>query len=219
VLLGGYWLLMMLVPVPGYGPGRLDVEGNLSHYVDRIVLGHHNYASTKTWDPEGIVSTLPAIATALFGMLAGQVLRMKTSLAERMTTLFFIGNALLAAGLICDIWLPINKKLWTSSFSLFMAGLAFVLLAMFVYLVDYLGYQRFFKPFVIMGMNAITVYMLSELLASTLDATGLHEWLYQHGFAVLASPPNASLLWAVSFTLLMYLAAYAMYRKNWVVRI
>jgi predicted acyltransferase len=219
LLLGGYWLLMMLVPVPGYGAGRLDVEGNLAHYVDRIVLGRHNYASTKTWDPEGIVSTLPAIATALFGMLAGRVLRLKLGLAERTAALFFIGNVLLALGLICAHWLPINKKLWTSSFSLFMAGLAFVLLAVFVYLVDYLGYQRMFKPFLILGVNAITVYMLSELLATALDTTGLQDWLYGHCFAPLASPPNASLLWAVAFTLLMYLAAYVMYRKNWVIRI
>jgi len=227
-LLGVYWLLMTLVPVPGYGAGRLDVEGNLSHYVDWHVLGAHNYAGTKTWDPEGIVSTLPSIATALFGILCGHVLRMKRTLTERTTVMFLIGNALMAAGLICDIWLPINKKLWTSSFALFMAGLDFVLLAFFVYFVDGQGFKRIVKPAVIMGMNAITIYMLSELLAITLGAihwstgTGpisLQAWLYKTCFAPLASPYNAALLWAVAFTLLMYLAAYAMYRKNWFVRI
>src|SRR5204862_340761 len=73
-LLAAYWMMMTLIPVPGYGPGRLDVEGNFAHYVDRLVLGRHNYGSTKTWDPEGLVSTLPAIATSLFGLLAGQIL-------------------------------------------------------------------------------------------------------------------------------------------------
>jgi len=218
-LLTGYWLLMKLVPVPGFGPGRLDVEGNLAHYVDRIVLWQHNYLSTKTWDPEGIVSTLPAIATTLLGVLAGQLLRMKKSLMERTTSLFFMGNALVALGLICDVWLPINKKLWTSSFALFMAGLAAILLAMFIYLVDHLGYRRLFQPLVIMGMNSIAIYMLSELLAISLNALRLQEWLYQHCFLVLASPRNASLLWAIAFTLLMYLAAYLMYRKRWFVRI
>jgi len=218
-LLTGYWLLMKLVPVPGYGAGQLDVEGNLAHYIDRIVLGRHNYSSTKTWDPEGIVSTLPAIATTLFGMLAGQLLRLKKSLMERTTALFFIGNTLLALGLICNVWLPINKKLWTSSFALFMAGLAFLLLAMFLYLVDHLGYHRPFQPFVIMGMNAIAVYMLSELFAISLGTLKLHDWIYQHCFAVLASPRNASLLWAIAFTLLMYLAAYIMYRKKWFLRV
>jgi predicted acyltransferase len=218
-LLAGYWLLMKLVPVPGFGPGRLDVEGNLAHYVDRIILGRHNYLPTKTWDPEGIISTLPAIASTLFGVLAGQLLRMKKSLMERTTALFFMGNTLLAIGLICDVWLPINKKLWTSSFALFMAGLASILLAMFIYLVDHRGYRRLFQPFVIIGMNAITVYMLSELLAISLNVLRLQGWLYQHCFQVLASPRNASLLWAIAFTLLMYLAAYIMYRKRWFPRV
>jgi predicted acyltransferase len=195
------------------------VEGNLAHYVDRMVLGQHNYRSTKTWDPEGIISTLPAIATTLFGILAGQLLRLKKSLMERSTALFFIGNTLLAVGLICDVWLPINKKLWTSSFALFMAGLAFILLAMFLYLVDHRGYRRVFQPFVIMGMNAIAIYMLSELLAISLNALRLQDWIYRHFFVVLASPRNASLLWAVSFTLLMYLAGYVMYRKKWFLRV
>ena len=78
-LLTSYWLIMMLIPVPGYGAGHLDVERNLAHYVDWIVLGAHNYASTKTWDPEGIISTLPAIATALFGIMAGHILRLARS--------------------------------------------------------------------------------------------------------------------------------------------
>src|SRR5208283_3288299 len=106
--------------------GRLDVEGNFAHYVDRVVLGSHNYEFPKTWDPEGIVSTLPAIATTLFGVLAGRLLRLRRSLPERMTWLFLAGNLLLAAGAICSYWLPINKKLWTDSFCLFMAGLDFV---------------------------------------------------------------------------------------------
>jgi predicted acyltransferase len=152
-------------------------------------------------------------------VLAGQLLRMKKSLMERTTALFFMGNTLLAIGLICDVWLPINKKLWTSSFALFMAGLASILLAMFIYLVDHRGYRRLFQPFVIIGMNAITVYMLSELLAISLNVLRLQGWLYQHWFQVLASPRNASLLWAIAFTLLMYLAAYALYRKKWFLRV
>jgi predicted acyltransferase len=227
-LLAGYWLLMTLIPVPGYGAGRLDVEGNLAHYVDRIVLGVHNYAPTKTWDPEGIISTLPAIATALFGVLAGQLIRLPRTLDWKTPRLFFTGNALLALGLICDIWLPINKSLWTSSFSLFMAGLDFVLLAGFIYLIDDLGYKRLVQPFVVFGMNAIVIYMLSELLAIALGSIhwrtaagtiSLQSWLYDHCFAPLASPYNAALLWALAFVLLMYLAAYALYRRKWFIRV
>ena len=135
-------MMMTLVPVPGYGPGRLDVEGNFAHYVDRLALGPHNYQSTKTWDPEGLVSTLPAIATALFGVLAGHLLRLRRTLAERTTWLFVAGSLLTVAGLICTAWLPINKKLWTDSFSLFMAGLDFTVFAIFAWLIDGQGWRK-----------------------------------------------------------------------------
>jgi predicted acyltransferase len=227
-LLTGYWLIMKLIPVPGYGAGFLDVQRNFAHYVDSIVLGRHNYAHTKTWDPEGIVSTLPAIATMLFGILAGGLLRLKRELAERSTWLFTAGNLLIALGLVCDIWMPINKKIWTSSFSIFMAGLDFVMLATCVWWIDGLGHRRAAKPLVIMGMNAIAVYMASELLdgvlvtirwragAATMSA---HDWLYQHLFTPLASPVNASLLYAIAYTLLMYFLAYGMYRRGWFWRV
>jgi predicted acyltransferase len=218
-LLTTYWLLMMLVPVPGYGAGRLDVEGNLAHYVDRIVFGAHNYAHTKTWDPEGLVSTLPSIATALFGVLAGHILRIRKSLAERTAWLFLTGNILLAAGQIASYWMPINKKLWTSSFSVYMAGLDFVIFAAFVWLVDGNGYQRFMKPLSIMGMNAIAVYMASEMGEEFLDWSGLHSWAYTHMFAPLASPENASLLYAIAYTGVIYLIAYGLYRKRWFLKV
>lgn len=227
-LLAAYWMLMTLVPVPGYGPGRLDVAGNFAHYVDRIVLGAHNYASTKTWDPEGIVSTLPAIATALFGVLTGRLLATAKSLAEKTAWMFFAGNLLIFAGIVVSAWLPINKKLWSDSFSLFMAGLDFVLLAMFLWLVDGLGYKRMVRPFVIMGMNAIVVYLASELLDEVFDAirltmdgrtVNLHEWIYRTMFLPLASPVNASLLFAIAYTGVMFGLAYLMYRRGWFVRI
>jgi len=218
-LLAAYWMMMKLIPVPGYGAGRLDVDGNFAHYIDRIVLGSHNYKWTVTWDPEGIVSTLPAIATALFGIMAGHILRLPRILAERTTWLFLTGNLLMAAGLIANIWMPINKKLWSDSFSLFMAGLDFVMFAMMLWCVDGLGFKRFTKPLVIMGMNAITVYMASELLDEAFGATGLHEWLYVHVFLAMASPINASLLYAIAYVLLMYAIAYVMYRRGWFLRV
>jgi len=226
-LLVGYWLLMKLVPVPGYGAGRLDVEGNFAHYIDRIVLGAHNYANTKTWDPEGIVSTLPAIATVLFGIMAGHILTIKRTLSQKAAWLLGAGVVLIVAGEICNIWLPINKKLWTSSFSLFMAGLDFVIFAAMIWLVDVHGYKRFTRPLVIMGMNAITVYMISELLDQVFDAirftsggqtVTLHWWLNSL-FTAVASPINASLLFAICYTLLMFLVAYVMYRRGWFLRV
>jgi predicted acyltransferase len=227
-LLAAYWMLMTLVPVPGFGAGGLEVESNFAHYVDRMALGGHNYGPTKTWDPEGIVSTLPAIATTLFGVLAGRLLRLRRTLPERMTWLFLAGNFLLAAGAILSYWLPINKKLWTDSFCLFMAGLDFVVFAMFAWLVDGLGWHRPVRPLVILGMNAIAVYMVSEFAAETLSAIrwnsasgpiSLQRYLYHALFVPLASPANASLLYSLAFTAAMYLVAYGMYRRGWFLRV
>ncbi len=228
-MLGSYWLLMMLAPVPGCGAaGHLDVDCNFAHYVDRVVLGQHNYQNTKTWDPEGIVSTLPSIATALLGIMAGHILRLKRELAERTTWMFFAGSLLLAAGLICDMWLPINKQLWTSSFALFMAGLDFIMLAMSIWWIDGMGRQSTVRPLVVMGMNPIAVYMASELLDITLGfvhvqsgggSINLHAWLYQTVFAPMASPANASLLYSLVYVGLMFLLAHWMYRRQWFVRV
>jgi predicted acyltransferase len=214
-LLVSYWLIMMLAPVPGYGAGDLAVGHNIANYVDRIVLGAHNYKHTKDWDPEGIISTLPSIATALIGVMAGHILKLKRDLSERTTWLYLAGSILIALGLICDIWLPINKKLWTSSFSLFMAGMDFVIFAGFVWLIDGRGYRRYARPLVIMGMNAIAVYLASEFVEEALSLTSIHAWIYQTIFARLASPRNASLAYSVCYVLLMYAIAYGMYRKRW----
>jgi predicted acyltransferase len=226
-LLVSYWLMMMLIPVPGYGAGDLAVGHNLANYVDRIVLGAHNYANTKDWDPEGLISTLPSIATALLGIMAGHILSLKRDLSERTTWLYLAGSILIAVGLICDIWLPINKKLWTSSFSLFMAGMDFVIFAGFVWLIDGRGYQRYVRPLMIMGMNAIAVYMASELLEEVLSlvhiggpaSPSIHEWIYQTVFAPLASPRNASLAFGICYVLLMYAIAYGMHKKRWFLKV
>ena len=217
-LLGGYWLLMQFAPVPGYGSGHFDEARNFAHYVDNIVLGKHNYAQTKTWDPEGIVSTLPAIATMLLGIMAGHVLRLKRSLLGKIGLMAAIGAGLMIAGYIVDIWLPINKKLWTSSFALVMAGLDFILLALFLWCGDVRGWSKVFRPAVIMGMNAIAVYMASELVDTALSVLGWREAIYRSLFVPLASPVNASLLFATIFMLLMYGIAYLLYKRNIFIR-
>jgi len=223
-LFAAYWMMMTLIPVPGYGVGRLDVEGNFAHYIDRLMLGTHNYAHTKTWDPEGLVSTLPAIATALFGVLAGQILRLRRELAERIVWLFVTGSLLLAAGLICTAWLPINKKLWTDSFTLFMAGLDFIVFAIFAWFIDALGWRQPARPLVIFGMNAIALYMVSEGVAEFLGAVrvgtiSLQQYVYRSWFAPLASSANASLLYSLAFVAMIYAVAYFLHRRGWFLRV
>ncbi|HZT37349.1 MAG TPA: heparan-alpha-glucosaminide N-acetyltransferase domain-containing protein [Bryobacteraceae bacterium] len=227
-LLTVYWAAMMLIPAPGIGAGRLEMNRNLANYVDRVVLGRHNYAATRTWDPEGIVSTLPAIATTMLGVMAGYITRSRRPLSERAAWLFLIGNALIVLGLICDHWLPINKKLWTTSFCIFMAGLDFALFAAFLWVVDGQGYRRVVQPFVIFGTNAITIYLCSEMLDEILSAIrwgagagaiSLRRWIYETIFAPLASPVNASLLYATAYVALMFGIACIMHRRGWIVKV
>jgi predicted acyltransferase len=223
-----YWLLMKLVPVPGYGAGVLDKEGNLAQYIDGLFLSGHMWAATKTWDPEGIVSTLPAIATTLFGILTGHLLRSQKRPGEKSAGLLIAGGALLAAGLLMGVWLPINKNLWTSSYAVFMAGMASVIFGFCYWLVDVKGYKRWAMPFAIYGMNAITVYVLAGLLAKTLgvinvrsDGTilSLGRFIFDRIYAPLASPINASLLYALTYVLLFFGVSYLMFRRRWFVKV
>ena len=223
-----YTGLMVFYPVPGYGPGHFDVDGNFAHYIDHMVLGPHNYGSTKTWDPEGIVSTLPAIATALLGVMAGHILRLKSDLMRRIGWLVVTGVILLAAAFTWSHWMPINKKIWTCSFALLMAGLDFVLLGLFLWVVDVRGHKKIVKPLLIVGMNSIAIYVASELFAGLLDfvtvhsggqSLSLHELIYNRVFAPLGSVEAASLMWALTFTAILYLLAYALYKKQWFWRI
>ena len=222
-LLALYWALMTLVPVPGYGAGVLEKQGNFAQYVDSLLLTGHMWSQTKWWDPEGVVSTIPAIATVLFGVLAGHILRLTRPAAERAAWLFTMGNALVVAGTIMNVWLPINKNLWTSSYSVFMAGLAASVFALCFWVVDGVGMRRWTRPFVIFGMNAIAIFVISGLLGRLLGLirvgpVTLQSWIFQHAFAPLASPVNASLLYALANVALMYLVAWAMYRRGWFVR-
>ena len=218
-LMAVYWGLMAWAPVPGFGAGHLDVERNFAHYVDRVVLGAHNYRWTKTWDPEGVVSTLPAVATCLLGVLAGHVVALRRTIGERCTRLAGIGAALAAAGLLFNIWLPINKKLWTDSFTLWMAGLDFLVFAALLWAVDGRGWRWWARPFAVLGMNAIVIYMASELLDEALSWAHWREPIFDRLFTPLAGPYNASLLYALAYVAVLWLAAWVMYRRGWFVRV
>jgi predicted acyltransferase len=180
---------------------------------------------------------VPAIATCLFGVMTGHLLRSKLTPEKRTAWLCVGGNLLLLAGVVMDIWLPINKKLWTSSYAVFMAGMAMNCFAVCYWLVDVQGWRKWAKPFAIYGMNAIAVFMLAGLLGRILPAikvpgaagksVALQAFLYDHlcapfaspdtapFFGLLASPKNASLMWALMYVSALYLAAYLMYRRKW----
>jgi len=224
-----YWLLMRLYPVPGYGPGVLEKDGNFAQYIDSLLLSGHMWASSKTWDPEGIVSTLPAIATTLFGILTGHILRARKTPAEKTAWMFVMGNALLFYGALMSLWLPINKNLWTSSYSVFMAGLAANAFAFCYWVIDVMGFRKWALPFKIYGMNAIIIFALSGLLGKTAlivkitesDGSRISVWAYvfRHAFAPLASPINASLIFALTYVVLFFGLAYVMYRREWFIKV
>ncbi len=210
--LGAYWWLM------GSGYER---DANFARGIDQIVFGNHNYRSTKTWDPEGIVSTLPSIATALFGVLTGQILRRSHNHGERASRIFLSGNGLILAGMLLSAWQPINKQLWTCSFSVFMAGISAVLFASCYWICDAKEIRTPFRFFEIYGMNAIAAYIFAGMLARTLGfikldgETPVRKMVYDNVFAPLASPANASLLYAISFDLVIFALVWYMFRRRW----
>ncbi|HXW54670.1 MAG TPA: heparan-alpha-glucosaminide N-acetyltransferase domain-containing protein [Candidatus Cybelea sp.] len=225
----GYWILMRHVWVPGFGiPGRdiplLDPDRNLVAWLDRKLLMGHLYEGTR--DPEGLLSTIPAVGTALLGVLTGEWLRSNRSTRSKAWGMVIFGLIGLAAGKFWNIWFPINKKLWTSSFVLFTAGFALVLLALCYWLCDVRKSRgRWGLPALVFGMNAIAAYVLSEVLASTLGSVhfrssgadnSLRAIIYRHVFTSPGAAPsaNASLAYSISFVLVCWLVMWWFYRRK-----
>lgn len=226
--LAGYWILMRYVPVPGYGVPThniplLDPDRNLVAWLDRKLLWGHLYEHTR--DPEGLLSTIPAVASCVIGLLAGGWLRSQRSLPARVLGMASAGVALAIAGDVFNIWFPINKKLWTSSFVLLTAGFALLALALCYWLLDIKRWRgAWTKFFLIFGLNAIAAYVLSELVASFLDRMRIHladgafvtwhEAIYQAIFEPLSDPANASLLFSIVYVLACWAVMLGLYRKK-----
>ena len=226
--IAGYWVLMRFVPVPGYGiPTHniplLDPDRNLVAWLDRKLLMGHLYEGTR--DPEGLLSTIPALATCLAGLLTGKWLRTARSAGSKAIGMATMGAIAVIVGRTWHLWFPINKKLWTSSYVLFTAGLALFCLALCYWIVDVKQHRgSWTKPILVFGKNAIAAYFLSEALAAALFAihfstsaspfTTAHEYLYSHVFAPVASPVNASLLYALVYVGICWLVMAVLYRRG-----
>ena len=177
----------------------------------------------ETWDPEGLVSTLPAVSTALLGVFTGLWLRSQRERQEIAWGLAAVGSLAIAAGYVWHLWFPINKNLWTSSYVLFSAGAAQIVLAAMYWLIDVKGYRRWTRPLVAFGVNAISVFVLSGIVARLLintqvgvgeEAMALKRWLYEGLFAPWASPVNASLAFALVFLLVMWAVVELLYQRR-----
>lgn len=215
-----YYLLMTVVPVPGTGVASLEPETNLGAWLDRTLLGEdHLWKQARTWDPEGILSTLPAFSTGLLGIMTGDWIRRKDKQdAEKVVWMFVAGFLSVIAGLIWDGFFPINKSLWTSSFVLYTAGLASMGLALSYWLIDVQGYKSWTPVFVAFGRNAITAYVLSGAIPQMFPKIFGGGVLYSL-YAPFLSPLNASLAAAITLVLLMLIPVWIMYKRNIIVKI
>ncbi len=234
VILAGYWALLKLVPVPGFGPGRLDSLGNLPAYVDRMIFGtNHLWAwgltpgYGVTYDPEGMLSTLPAIAAVLIGVLTGKWLRKEQSVQRRVLGVVIAGTLLTIAGLLLAPYLPLNKRIYTSTFALFSGGISLLTFAACYLVVDAWRFRRWASPLLVFGTNAILAFALSSVITTFMDRihvnTGigvltLHEW-GNHIFAGFLQPVHASLAYAVTIVLLNLALLYPLYRKRIFLRV
>lgn len=238
-ILLGYWLLLTLVPVPGEGTigfYQLNHPGQtLAAWVDRVTLdwsrwglGNHIWQESRVYDPEGLLSTIPAVATVLFGVLIGRLLATSRPLDERIRQLFAAGAVLTVAGLGWGLAFPINKNLWTSSYVLFTAGVACLTLGAIAWLIDVRQWRAWTKPFVAFGINPITAYVGAELSAVLFDSTiklrvagrlqSLHALAYD-GLAPWLPPAVASLGYSLAFVALWYVVLRALHRRGIIFKI
>jgi predicted acyltransferase len=224
-----YWILMRWVPVPGYGvPGRdiplLDPNANLVAWIDRHLLPGRLYEGVR--DPEGLLSTLPAVGTLLLGTMTAWWLRRAGELRQKLTMLLLGGVVALAAGALWGHWFPINKKLWTSSYVLWAGGWSLLACGFCFWLVEMRRQRRGLTPWLIFGTNAIAAYMFAELLQSTIgvlhvsSTVSVQRWLYLHIFAATISwPAWASLAYSICFVVVCFVPIALLYRKRIYIRI
>lgn len=248
-LLAIYWALMVWVPVPGFGAGDLSPEGNLAAWLDRIVLGVHMWSGGGgIYDPEGLLSTLPAISSTLAGLFVGDFLlagrgngrigghgrgngrigRVATALRAARggssLSLVLLGALLVGVGRLWDLALPINKPIWTSSYVAYTTGWALLVLGSLHWLIDVRGWRRWARPLEIYGVNAITMFVASGLMAKTLvlwripiepeGTTSAYALIYQSAFVPWAGPLNGSLAFAIATVLFWLGVAWVMHARR-----
>jgi len=230
VILAGYWLLLAAVPVPGTGaPALAPPDATLAAWLDRLLLDGHLWSQTRTWDPEGLLPDLPAIATCLLGVLAGGWITRPIPLPIRLRGLLGAGAVGLAAGLAWDRVFPINKNLWTSSYVVFTAGMACVVLAACMWLVEHRNVRWWIRPFLVFGVNPIVAFVGAEAMARLIYSVirvpyggameSLESAIFRSAFASWLPAEAASLAFAVGFVLVWYLVLDLLYRRGVVIRI
>ena len=219
-----YTALMLFVPAPGpdgvVAAGVLEPGRDFGAWLDRQVLAGHLWTKSRTWDPEGLVSTLPAACSLLFGVIAGRWLLRRPATLATSGLVLAAGLFALGAGLDMDrVFMPINKNLWTPSYCVFMTGWSLVAFAAFHAAMDARAFgRRLFLPLAIYGMNALFIFAFSGFVARLLNMGDGKRILFAPFAALPIAPENASLLYAVAFDLAMFAVAWVMWKKRWFVR-
>ncbi len=211
IILLGYWAILALIPVPGHGAGDLSMEGSIVGYIDRLFLPGRLYL--KVHDPEGILSTVPAISTALLGMLTGHLLRVKNITLPPYRKLAIMAGSGIVLLLLSQLWnivLPINKNLWTSSFVLITAGFSLLFLSLFYLIMDIWNIRFWAFPFVVIGLNPITIYLAQ---AGMINFSSTANYFF--GGLIRFAPESNQVFWsAVAYFLVSWLFLYFLYRKK-----
>lgn len=233
VLLLIYWLVMSWVPVPEVGEANLEKGTNLAAWLDNLLLNGHLWAAAKTWDPEGILSTLPAIGTGIAGLLTGTWLVSSASKERKAMGLLAGAIAGIVIGLLWNVVFPINKALWTSSYVLYAAGIALLVLAILYYIIDVKGFKGWTEFFVIFGINPMVVFFFSGIIPRTMSAIqirggedvaaeplGLQQYLYHyHILPNFSEPMDASLVYALGYLTFWFVLLYILYRNKLVFKV
>ena len=219
-LIIGYYLLLKFTSAPGFHPGDLTPQGNFASYMDRTIVPGHLYVpypGTKVnmHDPEGLFSTIPAISTGLLGILTGTLLK-KTNLTQiqKVIRMAVIGVVFLVLAQIWNLDFPINKNLWSSSFVLWVGGLSLLLMSLFYYVIDVLGYKKWAFFFKVIGMNSILIYLSGHFIKWNYTNNGFFQWLFQ-----LVGNPYNIVVAAITFVLIKWVFLYYLYQKKTFLRV
>jgi len=228
LLLIGYWLLLL-----GFGQGGpFALETNLVRTIDLKILGQsHVWGGFGIpFDPEGLLSTLPAVVTVILGALTGRLIQSAAHLRSAILRILLVGASAIVLGQLWGLFFPINKALWTSSYVLFTAGLAMLFMGVLLWLIDVRGYRRWAYPFVVFGMNSLFLYALSSIWVRTYiyllnfetadgAATNAYKWLYEQIFVPVAGHLNGSLLFAITHVFFFWIILFLLYRKRIFIKI
>jgi predicted acyltransferase len=222
IFLAGYYIIMTFIPVPGVGYANLEPTTNLGAWLDRTIFTtNHLWAESKTWDPEGLLGTIPAVATGLFGIRLGTWIKRKDHEdSVKVTWMFVYGVIAVILALIWDLFFPINKALWTSSFVLYTGGLATIGLALSYWLIDVRGHKKFTSIFVAFGANAITAYILADFIPHYMGMIKIGgKLIYNVFFSPYLSPVNASLAYAILVVLVIWIVMWVLYKRKIIIKV